>query len=189
MMYLAFAIFFAFNFSLWFTLPALILKAITKKGRKKKDKSIKNDYIVYGTLSGIYVLVYGMYFKYFYTVTDKINIDNGVGYITNELGNLALVLIFFMIISVLYVCFTFYLAKKLFRLNNFNKGYIVISLMGFFNILTYFFSNSLLNLSVYAFEADKYILNLIMKIDNEFLLFLFPLLVFANFASSFIEEK
>ena len=47
MVYLTFAMFFAFNFSLWFMLPALLLKNIIKPGRKKKDKHIKFDYIIF----------------------------------------------------------------------------------------------------------------------------------------------
>lgn len=189
MYYLAFAVFFAFNFSLWFILPALLLKLITKVGRKKKDKKIKNDYIVYGALAGIYIFSYIMYFYYFKLGIKGVTFLTETGYIVNEISNLTVVLIFFLVISLLLVGYTFYLAKKLFKLGSVNPGYVVISLTGFLNIITYFFSNSVLNLGIYAFEAEKYMLNFVMKLNNEFLLFVFPLLVFANFASSFIEEK
>lgn len=189
MMYLAFAIFFALNFSLWFIFPALILKAITKTSKKKKNKNIKNYYIVYSAFTGIYVLVYLMFFRYFSVAINNLNSEGEIGYFYDGIGNLALILIFFMIISIIQVIFTFYLAKKLFKIKEFNKGYVFISITGFLNVITYFFTNSVLNLGMYSFAADMYLLNLIMKLDNEILLFLFPFLVFINFALSFVEEK
>lgn len=189
MVYLAFAIFFAFNFSLWFILPALLLKAITPQGKKKKDKKIKNDYIVYAALAGIYIFAYIMYFKYFKIGIDGVEFITSTGYIVNEINNLTVVLIFFLVISLLLTIYTFYLSSKLFKMGQYNPGYIFIALTGFLNVLTYFFSNSVLTLNLYAFEAERYLLNFVMKVDNEFLLFVFPILVFAKFASSFVEEK
>ena len=65
MVYFTFAIFFAFNFSLWFMLPALLLRNIIKPGKKKKDKNFKFDYVIYSTLSVIYGLSYLMFYKLF----------------------------------------------------------------------------------------------------------------------------
>lgn len=189
MIYFAFAIFFAFNFSLWYILPALLLKAITPDGKKKKDKKIKNDYIVYAALAGIYVFAYLMYFKYFKLGIEGVEFITSTGYIVNEINNLSVVLIFFLVISLLLTIYTFYLSTKLFKMEQYNKGYVFISLTGFLNVVTYFFSNSVLSLNLYAFEAERYLLNFVMRFDNEFLLFVFPILVFAKFASSFIEEK
>ena len=189
MVYFAFAIFFAFNFSLWYILPALLLKALTPEGKKKKDKKIKNDYIVYGALTGIYIFAYLMYFKYFKLGIEGVEFITSTGYIVNEINNLTIVIIFFFVISLLLTIYSFYLSIKLFKMGQYNNGYVIISLTGFLNVITYFFSNSILNLNLYAFEAERYLLNFVMKVDNEFLLFVFQILVFAKFASSFVEEK
>ena len=45
MVFFAFAIFFALNFSLWYMLPSFLLKSLTKT-TKKKDKEIRNDYVI-----------------------------------------------------------------------------------------------------------------------------------------------
>lgn len=190
MIYFYFAIFFALNFSLWFMLPSFVLKGISKPSRKKKDKTIKNDYIIYGALTILYVFIYLMFFKYFSgAINDISSGDSVVSYFNKDINVLSFVVIIFFIASILLVGFTFYLGKKLFKLKQNNTAYIVISLTGFFNILTYFFSNLILNLNLYAFEAEKYVLNMFLKFDYQMLLFLFPVLVFTNFALSFIEEK
>ncbi|MBQ7105478.1 MAG: hypothetical protein IJN90_06440 [Bacilli bacterium] len=190
MMYLGFALFFAFNFSLWFMLPSFLFKSITKKKNiKRKDKVIKHDFIIYSTLTVLYIMIYLLYYRYFYIATKDIDISNGIGYITSNLGNLSLILIFFTVISVAYGIFTFKFSEKLFKVNEINFGYTVISIYGFLSILTYFFSNSVLLLTSYSFDLSQGFLNLILNINNEFLLFLFPFLVFAKFALSFNEEK
>ena len=190
MLYFAFAIFFALNFSIWFMLPAFLLKSITKPVRKKKDKSIKNDCIVYGVLTTIYGISYILFFRYFSLAIDNaISSNTATSYLTVEINNLSIVVVFFMIISILQGVFTFILAKKLFRIKEYNMGYTIISITGLFNIVTYFFSNTVLKLDLYSFEVERYVLNMIMKIDYQLLLFLFPTLVFTNFALSFIEEK
>lgn len=190
MIYFAFAIFFALNFSLWFIFPALILKAITKPGRKKKDKNIKNDCVVYSALTAIYVFAYIMFFRYFnLAIANVVSSNTTISYFATEINNLILVIVFFLVISILQGVFTFVLAKRLFKIKQFNTGYIIISITGFVNIITYFFSNTILKLNLYVFDAERYFLNFLLRIDYQFLLFLFPLLVFINFALSFIEEK
>lgn len=190
MLYFSFALFFAFNFSIWFMLPSFLLKSLVKpKNIKSKNKIIKHDFIIYSTLTLIYILVYLLYYRYFFMATKDIDISNGVGYITTNLGNISLVLIFFTIISIVYGAFTFKFAKTLFKVEEVNFGYTIISIYGFLSILTYFFSNSVLELIYYSFDFSQGLLNLILNINNEFLLFLFPFLVFITFAYSFSEKS
>lgn len=190
MIYFSFALFFAFNFSIWFMLPSFLLKSLVKpKKIKSKNKLIKHDFVIYSTLTIIYILVYLLYYRYFYLATKNIDISNGVGYITTNLGNISLVLIFFTIISIIYGAFTFKFAKTLFKVEEVNFGYTIISIYGFLSILTYFFSNSVLELIYYSFDFSQGLLNLVLNINNEFLLFLFPFLVFITFAYSFSEKS
>ncbi len=190
MYYFAFAIFFALNFSLWYIIPSLGLKYITKVGRKRKDKKLNTEIAAYAIVTVLYVVIYIMFYRYFsIAINDIESTSNSVKYFVSETTNTSLMVVLFFIVSILYDLYTFYLAKKTFRLNKPNLGYIFCSLTGFFNILTYWFSNTILKLNMYSFSASRYIINSLMKADYEILLFLFPALVFINFALSFIEEK
>ena len=191
MYYFAFAIFFALNFSLWFIVPALLLRNIVKPGRKRKDKNLRNYYVIYGFLSIIYIFIYILFYRYFRIAINDIGPlgEGRVGYFLTEISNLSLVIELFFAISVIQCIFTFYLAKKLFRLKKINIGYVLCSLTGFLNIITYWFSNTILKLNQYTFESGRILLNWFMKIDYEMLLFLFPVLVFITFALSFLKES
>ena len=190
MMVFTFAIFFAFNFSLWFMLPALLLRNITKPGRKKKDKNIKLDYVVYTALSVLYGLSYLMFYNAFdAAINEAVSSSTVINYFMDNIGNLTFVMILFLITSLIHGIFTFNLSRKLFRLDKVNYGYVIISITGLLNIITYFISNSILEFNLYAFEAKQTVLNFLLKTDYQLLLFLFPILVFGTFALSFIEEE
>lgn len=190
MVYLTFAIFFAFNFSLWFMLPALLLKNITKPSRKKKDKNIKFDYIIYSALTVIYCLSYLIFYSIFnIAIKNTYSSSTMLKYFVDDIGKLSFVVIGFLIISIIQGIFTFKLSRKLFRLRKNNNGYVIVSITGLLNVITYFISNTVLNLNLYSFEAKEYLLNMLLKIDYQLLLFLFPILVFGTFALSFVEEK
>lgn len=191
MYYLAFAVFFALNFSLWFVLPSLALKGIVKPSRKRKDENLKLYLFLYGVLCLVYAVIYILFYHHFAIAINDIplmNSDNSHIF-TSEIGNLSLMVILFLIISLALSIFTFLLAKRAFRIKQNNIGYAVCLVTGFLNILTYWFSNLVLNLNLYAFELEHYLLNILLKIDYEVLLFVFPVLVFLNFAISFVEEK
>ncbi len=190
MYYFAFALFFALNLSLWFILPSLLLKNIIITERKK-DKKIKTELLIYGGLTIVYLLIYILLYRYFnISINDIVSFNDGtVKYLTTEIWNLSILMVSYLIISLLYIVYTFLLGRKLFKHRQINLGYTVCLLTGFFNIITYWFSNTVLKLNLYSFPADKYILNSLMKIDNELLLFLFPALVFINFAFSFLEKS
>ena len=191
MYYLAFAIFFALNFSLWFIIPSFTLRYIIRPGRKRKDANLNNELFIYGFLTALYILIYILFYRYFsIAINDLGTVETGtIGYFTTEISNLSLMTILFFAVSVFQCVFTFYLAKKLFKLKKVNIGYVICSLTGFFNIITYWFSNSILKLNLYSFDMDKIFLNSILKIDYELLLFLFPVMVFVTFAFSFLEES
>ena len=190
MVYFTFAIFFAFNFSLWFMLPALLLRNITKPGKKKKDKNIKHDYVIYTALSVLYGLSFLMFYNAFDTaIKESVSSSTMVNYFMDNIGNLTFVMILFLITSIVHGLFTFNLSRKLFRFEKINYGYVIISITGLLNIITYFISNSVLELNLYAFEAKQTVLNFLLKTDYQLLLFLFPILVFGTFALSFIEEE
>ena len=191
MYYFAFAIFFALNFSLWFIIPALVLKNTIKPSKSKKEKKLNHYLFIYVILSLIYIFIYFLFYRYFSIAINDIGLldDGKIGYFMTEISNLSVVLNLFFIIAVLQCFFTFFLAKKLFKIKKVNIGYVICSLTGFLNIITYWFSNAVLKLNLYSFPADNIFLNAIFKIDYEFLLFLFPLIVFATFAFSFIDEK
>lgn len=190
MMFLSFAIFFAFNFSLWFMLPALLLKNIIKPGRKKHDKHIKMDYIVYGALSILYCLSFLIFYSIFKdAIAMSYSSSTTINYFSKGIDKLVFGMLIFMGISIAQGIFSFVLCKKLFGLKEYNKGYVLVSLTGFLNVITYFVSNVVLELNLYSFEAKRYILNMFLKIDYQVLLFLFPILVFGTFALSFIEEE
>ena len=190
MMILSFGIFFAFNFSLWFMLPALILKNIIKPGRKKHDKHIKIDYIIYGAFSILYCLSFLVFYSVFKDAIDMAYSSSTIiNYFSKGIDKLVFVILLFMIISIVHGIYSFILSKKLFRLKEYNKGYVLVSITGLLNIITYFILNVSLKLNLYSFEAKKYVLNILLKIDYQVLLFLFPILVFGTFALSFIEEE
>lgn len=190
MVYLTFAMFFAFNFSLWFMLPALLLKNIIKPGRKKKDKHIKFDYIIYSVLSIIYCFIYMFFYRVFLKAIDNSYSSSSIiNYFNDDIFLLSVVIILFLIISILQGICTFKLSKKLFRLGECNKGYTIISITGILTIASYFISNMILKLNLYSFEAKKYLLNMLLKVDYQILIFIFPILVFGTFALSFLEEK
>ena len=147
MMVFTFAIFFAFNFSLWFMLPALLLRNITKPGRKKKDKNIKLDYVVYTALSVLYGLSYLMFYNAFdAAINEAVSSSTVINYFMDNIGNLTFVMILFLITSLIHGIFTFNLSRKLFRLDKVNYGYVIISITGLLNIITYFISNSILKM-------------------------------------------
>lgn len=190
MYYFAFALFFALNLSLWFILPSLLLKNITITERKK-DKKIKTELLIYGGLTIVYLIIYILFYRYFsISINDITPANNGtIQYFSTEIWNLSILMVLYLIISILYIIYTYLLGRKLFKHREINIGYTVCLLTGFFNIITYWFSNTVLKLNLYSFPADRYILNGLMKIDNELLLFLFPALVFISFAFSFLEKS
>ena len=190
MIFFSFCIFFAFNFSLWFMLPALLLKNIVKPGKRKRDKHIKIDYIIYGALTVLYCLSYLIFFGIFKDAVDlSYSSSTTINYFSKGIDKLGFAVLLFMGISIIQGVFSFILSKKLFFLKQYNKGYVLVSVTGILNIITYFISNVVLELNLYSFEAKNYVLNFLLKIDYQFLLFLFPALVFGAFALSFMEEE
>lgn len=188
MIFFAFAIFFALNFSLWYMLPSFLLKSLTKT-TKKKDKEIRNDYVIYLALTGIYILIYTMFYRYFSFAIEDLGDIEGIGYFIDNIHNVSTVAVLFALISIIHSAYTFYVAKRSFKFEHVKYAYIIISTTGLLNVVTYFINNSILNLTNYAFLAEHAFLNFILKVDVEFLIFLFPMIVFSNFALSFIEEK
>lgn len=182
MYYFNFSIFFVLNFALWVILPALVLRNMVKPEKRKKDDNFDNKLIAYGGLSIIYILIYVVFYRYFSSSINEMKLLNeGSKYFVNNIMNLSLIIILFLIISTLLNIFTFYLSKKAFKLSKVNIGYVLIMINGLFNVITYWLSNYNLKLELYSFENNHHFLNLILKIDYEMLLFLFPLLVFTNF--------
>ena len=141
MIYLTFAIFFAFNFSLWFMLPALLLKNIIKPGKRKKDKHIKFDYILYSVLSIIYCFIYLFFYRVLFKAIDSSYSSSSIiNYFNDDIFLLTIVIVLFLIISVVQGIYTFKLSKKLFELDECNKGYTVIAITGILTIVSYFIS-------------------------------------------------
>ena len=188
MMIFAFLIFFALNFSLWYMLPSFLLKSLTKTV-KKKNKEIRNDYVIYFALTGIYILIYTMFYRYFSFAIDEVGASDGIGYFVNNIHNISTISVLFAIISIIHSAYSFYIVKRSFKYKHIRYAYIIVSLTGILNVITYFINNSVLNLVNFAYMAEHSFLNLILKLDVEFLIFLFPMIVFSNFALSFIEEK
>lgn len=188
MIFFAFAIFFALNFSLWYMLPSFLLKSLTKT-TKRKDKEIRNDYVIYFALTGIYILIYTMFHRYFSFAIEDLGDVDGIGYFVNNLHNISTMAILFAIISIIHSAYTFYVAKRSFKFEHVKYAYVIVSITGLLNVVTYFINNSILNLASYAFLAEHALLNFVLKIDTEFIIFIFPMIVFSNFALSFIEEK
>lgn len=183
-----FLIFFALNFSLWYMFPCFLVKSLVKK-TKKANKEIKNDYIIYLALTIIYVFIYSLFYRYFnIAITDLGDVD-GIGYFANDIHNISAVSIVFMLISIVHAGYTFILVKRSFKHEHVKYGYAITSITGILNVVTYFLNYSVLNLVNYSYLAEKSFLNLILKIDVDFLIFVFPLIVFSDFALSFIEEK
>ena len=183
-----FLIFFALNFSLWYMFPCFLLKSLTKIS-KRKNKGIRNDIIIYLAITGIYILIYTMFYRYFNIAILELGEVEGIGYFVNNIHNITAVSIVFCVVSIIYSAYTYYLAKRNFKHEHVRYGYLVVSITGLLNIITYFLNYSILNLSNYSYLAERGFLNLILKVDVDFLIFVFPLIVFSDFALSFIEEK
>lgn len=187
---LIFLIFFAFNFSLWFLLPTLLLKSIIKKGRKKKDKTINKYYIVFSFFSILYSIGYTLFYRYFKIAIDSsYNSNTIINYFSKDINILFVIVLLFLIVALLQGIITFILMIKLFKIGSNNKAYSIIMVSGFLNIVSYFVSNTIMNLNLYSFEKEEFVLNILFKLDYQFLLFIFPILVFSAVILSFFKNR
>ena len=183
-----FALFFIIYFSMFFLGPSVLLKYLTKISRKRKDPTLKKDYIIFAGITVIYLLVFYFMYSEYSNIIKVLGASTKTLYYVNDLFLLGGLAFLFLLVSIIYVIFTFYLNQKLYALKMNEKSYIITSIYAFFVIFTYYIFYTFLGLNMYSFESSHYILNFIYRIDYDFCAYFYIVMVGSSFALSFIKE-
>jgi hypothetical protein len=181
-----FALYFLVHLSLFFLGPAIIQKKLIKVSRKRKIDNVIKDYSIYVGLTILYIILYVIMYNTF---------NDGIKYITsrgltnifsNNVFILGLVAVFYMLISFIYIVYTYILSSKFFQYKKNNEAYVIIGITALFSILSYYSFYTILGLSSYSF--NNIILDTIYQFDYELSTYLYFVIVLIRFAISFIKE-
>ncbi len=185
---LKFSLFFVVYFSIFYLMPLLLLKNLVKKSRKKKNPDKIKDITIYAIMSIVYIISFIVMAYYFKDGVDFYT-ENGILYgIVSDPYSCLLSSLIYLVIAFIYIYYTFYLSSKFMSYKENETAYSVVGVTGFLNIIIYYYFYSILNLDYISYGSSIGVSDLILKLDLDFVAYLFFLLVAIKFALSFLQK-
>lgn len=169
-------------------MPLLLLKNLVKKSRKKKNPDKIKDITIYAIMSIVYIISFIVMAYYFKDGVDFYT-ENGILYgIVSDPYSCLLSSLIYLVIAFIYIYYTFYLSSKFMSYKENETAYSVVGVTGFLNIIIYYYFYSILNLDYISYGSSIGVSDLILKLDLDFVAYLFFLLVAIKFALSFLQK-
>ena len=185
---LKFSLFFVVYFSIFYLMPLLLLKNLVKKSRKKKNPDKIKDITIYAIMSIVYIISFIVMAYYFKDGVDFYT-ENGILYgLVSDPYSCLLSSLIYLVIAFIYIYYTFYLSSKFMSYKENETAYSVVGVTGFLNIIIYYYFYSILNLDYISYGSSIGVSDLILKLDLDFVAYLFFLLVAIKFALSFLQK-
>ena len=185
---LKFSLFFVVYFSIFYLMPLLLLKNLVKKSRKKKNPDKIKDITIYAIMSIVYIISFIVMTYYFKDGVDFYT-ENGILYgLVSDPYSCLLSSLIYLVIAFIYIYYTFYLSSKFMSYKENETAYSVVGVTGFLNIIIYYYFYSILNLDYISYGSSIGVSDLILKLDLDFVAYLFFLLVAIKFALSFLQK-
>ncbi len=185
---LKFSLFFVVYFSIFYLMPLLLLKNLVKKSRKKKNHDKIKDITIYAIMSIVYIISFIVMTYYFKDGVDFYT-ENGILYgLVSDPYSCLLSSLIYLVIAFIYIYYTFYLSSKFMSYKENETAYSVVGVTGFLNIIIYYYFYSILNLDYISYGSSIGVSDLILKLDLDFVAYLFFLLVAIKFALSFLQK-
>ena len=185
---LKFSLFFVVYFSIFYLMPLLLLKNLVKKSRKKKNPDKIKDITIYAIMSIVYIISFIVMAYYFKDGVDFYT-ENGILYgLVSDPYSCLLSSLIYLVIAFIYIYYTFYLSSKFMSYKENETAYSLVGVTGFLNIIIYYYFYSILNLDYISYGSSIGVSDLILKLDLDFVAYLFFLLVAIKFALSFLQK-